>query len=136
MLAHAMENVLFHVTLVRDWFDWVFSPASLVVAVAAFVVAKRTHEAQKLHDRQSVLPILNITVGDYEENLYVRITNNGVGPAKVQGLSCACDYEQHGKYQSDSNLYEIMPTRVIVGSVGQDNINRSSNCTSAWLMLD
>ncbi|MBD5560219.1 MAG: hypothetical protein HDQ87_07685 [Clostridia bacterium] len=118
MRGNMTENLLLHVALARDWFDWIFSPASFIVAVAAFVIAKRTHDAQKLHDRQSVRPILNIVVGDYEENLYVRIVNNGVGPALITKFTCF--YDNDRTLQSKSNLYEIMPSSAMVTKNGYD----------------
>jgi hypothetical protein len=38
------------------------------------------------HNRKSVLPIGHISVGDYENKLFVRLWNHGVGPMIVENV--------------------------------------------------
>ena len=45
----------------------------------------------KEQNKNSVRPILNVSVGDYEDNIYVRLHNNGVGPAIITRIQCNVD---------------------------------------------
>lgn len=56
-------------TVFLNWIDIICSVIAAVVAVVAFRTAKQTHNSQMEHNRQSVRPILNIVVDDYEDHI-------------------------------------------------------------------
>ena len=66
----------------------VISVCSLVTSIVAIIIAIITYKSQVRHNKNSVKPILNIVVGDYEDDLYVKIVNNGVGPALINKTLC------------------------------------------------
>ena len=67
--------------------------AGTVVALLAFIISLlsvfftwRALKHQRTHNSLSVRPLPYITVGDYENALYVKIRNNGTGPLIVKSL--------------------------------------------------
>lgn len=68
--------------------------ASAVVALIALVISVlsvfftwRALKHQLTHNSLSVRPLPYITVGDFEDTIYVKIRNNGTGPLIVQAIS-------------------------------------------------
>ncbi len=68
--------------------------ASAVVALLAFLISLisvvftwRALKHQRTHNCLSVRPLPYITVGDYENAIYVKIRNNGTGPLIVKKLT-------------------------------------------------
>jgi hypothetical protein len=45
-----------------------------------------TSKAQRKHNQLSVRPLLNITFGNYETNLFVSLVNNGTGPLILKSI--------------------------------------------------
>lgn len=52
---------------------------TLVVAIGAFI-------SQRTHNFNSVKPIMQLDIGDYEDDIYVRIYNSGVGPGIINSI--------------------------------------------------
>ncbi|MEJ1968443.1 MAG: hypothetical protein WDN03_07410 [Rhizomicrobium sp.] len=75
------------------------SVMSLVVSVAALLIQQR-------HDRKSVQPIPQITLGDYEDNLHIAIENAGVGPLIIRKLTV----EDAISKEIKSSLIAYMPS--------------------------
>jgi hypothetical protein len=61
--------------------------ASLAVAVLAFLSARNTARAQHEHNQLSVRPLANIAFGDYENDLWVKLVNNGTGPMVIKSIT-------------------------------------------------
>jgi len=68
--------------------------ASAVIAVLAFLISLlsvvftwRALKHQHTHNSLSIRPLPYITVGDYENAIYVKIRNNGTGPLIVKRLT-------------------------------------------------
>lgn len=61
---------------------------SVVIAVVSLVVAITFNIKQQTHNKNSVRPIIDIIVGDYETNIFVKLVNHGVGPATITSLKC------------------------------------------------
>jgi transposase InsO family protein len=63
--------------------------AALFVSVISIFIAVVNMSMQRAHNRKSVLPIANISIGDYENAIFVRLRNVGVGPMIVESLVVA-----------------------------------------------
>lgn len=61
---------------------------------------------QRAHNRKSVLPIGHFSVGDYENQIFVHLRNDGVGPMIIEKLTV----EKGGNSeQAKSAIIEFMP---------------------------
>src|SRR5665213_941427 len=58
--------------------------AALFVSSVSIILAFCGLMTQRRHDRKSVQPIGHISVGDYENEIFVRLRNDGVGPMIVR----------------------------------------------------
>jgi hypothetical protein len=63
--------------------------AALFVSFISIVIAVVNMGMQRAHNRKSVLPIANLSFGDYETAIFVRLQNVGVGPMIVESLVVA-----------------------------------------------
>jgi hypothetical protein len=78
--------------------------AALAVSLLSIVLSVCTMAMQRKHNRRSVMPIGHISVGDYEDHLFVTLRNDGVGPMLIeQVLVTAVGGE------SKTALIEFMP---------------------------
>lgn len=113
-----MEEVIAHIVQPISWVDVAISVCSLVISAAAVVISLTTYWSQKEHNKNSVRPILNITFGDYENDLYIRVDNNGVGPAIVAGVTCTCC--QFSEPKSADSLIGLMPYQAVMPGIHGD----------------
>jgi hypothetical protein len=60
--------------------------AALVISFLSILLAVLSTVMQIRHNRKSVLPIAHISVGDYENHLFVRLWNHGIGPMIVERI--------------------------------------------------
>jgi hypothetical protein len=80
--------------------------ALLAVIISALSVffTWRALKHQREHNSMSVRPLPYITVGDYEDKIYVKIRNNGTGPLIVKKL------EVVGASKPSESLVNNMPS--------------------------
>lgn len=83
----------------------------LIVSILAFVVsvislacAIKFNKSQIIHNKNSVRPISAIKIGDYEDNIYVKLENVGTGPLRVIRMTCQRNGEEF------SELISMMPS--------------------------
>ena len=67
-------------------FDIIIAVLNLLVLLATLSVAFWTYKSQRIHNYNSVKPILQLDLGDYEDDIYVGIYNNGVGPGIITNI--------------------------------------------------
>jgi hypothetical protein len=78
----------------NDLFQWMETNKDLITSwtailavlasAASFIIAAVSMRVQRIHNRESVLPIGNVGAGDYENEIFVRIWNYGVGPMIIK----------------------------------------------------
>ncbi|QKO20655.1 hypothetical protein [Rhodoferax sp. BAB1] len=85
----------------------VLAAVACVVAVISLRVSSKTLEHQQAHNVLSVRPIGSIVVGDYENQLFVKVVNNGVGPLLVTSIRVS-DGPEPGKALIDQ-MPELPP---------------------------
>ncbi|GAB3277347.1 hypothetical protein GCM10027297_13500 [Parahaliea aestuarii] len=77
---------------------WISNNAQTITAISAVVislislfVAIRTLSAQKKHNKLSVKPIAHFSKGDYENHIFVRLKNYGMGPLIITKFEISKD---------------------------------------------
>jgi hypothetical protein len=60
---------------------------AFLISVLSVIFTWRALKHQQTHNRLSVRPLPYITVGDYENTIYVKIRNNGTGPLIIKRLT-------------------------------------------------
>lgn len=86
-------------------------------SILAILIALLTYYSQKIHNRNSVKPLLNVIFGDYENCIYVKIQNNGVGPAIIKSMVCNND-----KSETSDTLIGLIPKEKMVKIKNQQKI--------------
>ena len=77
--------------------------SALIVAVVSVLIAMRQLDIQQNHNKKSLKPIGYIDVGDYEENLYAKISNHGLGPMII------IKAEFKNSQKTLSNIVDFLP---------------------------
>lgn len=111
-----MPEVIAHVEQSADWMQIIISVSSILTSIIAIIISITTYRSQVQHNKNSVKPILNIILGDYENDLYVRIDNNGVGPAIIKNVSCS------NRRDEKNCLIKLIPREVRVTTPHADAI--------------
>lgn len=93
---------------------------SIITPIVAVFVAIITYLSQKKHNENSVIPILDIVFGDYVNDIYVKVVNNGVGPATIKCVSC---FSKEGEEDNLVGLVKI-----------HNNIRRNGEMTEIELV--
>ena len=102
-----MKEIIAHIVQPINWFEIILSLCTVVLSLCAVIISILTARSQKTHNMNSVRPLLGIVVGDYEDDLYVRIDNNGVGPAIITNIKCCATYNVTCK--EGKSLVELLP---------------------------
>lgn len=85
--VEAMNNVLSSLTANHDFVTAWTAIAALLVSIISIGFTIVTIAMQRTHNRKSVVPIGHITVGDYDDRIFVRLRNDGVGPLIIEKLA-------------------------------------------------
>jgi hypothetical protein len=96
------EFLTSNTTLVTAW----TAIAALFVSLLSIFLTSLNLWMQRTHNRKTVLPIGHITVGDYEDDIFVRLRNDGVGPLIVDELSV---FKTDDKANSKNAIIDFMP---------------------------
>ena len=106
-----LKEIIIHVSQPANFLDAIFSIGTIVLSVVAIIISIITFRSQKKHNKNSVRPILNIVFGDYENDIYIRVDNYGVGPAIIKGVECTYCTE-NGKVAKKS-VVELIPSWIL-----------------------
>ncbi|RYU62665.1 hypothetical protein ERW51_18750 [Aliivibrio finisterrensis] len=71
----------------------VIAICAVIVSVVSIVVAIKTLNAQRRHNKLSLKPIVHISKGDYEDKIFVRVKNYGLGPLIIT----ECEINKYGE---------------------------------------
>jgi hypothetical protein len=78
--------------------------AALFVSVVSIIIAIVNMTMQRAHNKKSVLPIGHISLGDYENQISVRVRNDGVGPMIIERVMVTGEGER-----TASAVMDFMP---------------------------
>jgi hypothetical protein len=79
--------------------------AALFVSLVSIILTFVSLSMQRRHNRRSVQPIGHISVGDYENEVFVRLRNDGIGPMIVK--TTAVHNSEDG--QTQISIIDFMP---------------------------
>jgi hypothetical protein len=65
----------------------IVAAASLFVACQALRTSQETSRAQRKHNELSVRPLADIPFGNFDDNLFVSLVNNGTGPMVIKSIT-------------------------------------------------
>ena len=91
-----------HRDLVTTW----TAIAAIFMSLISIAVTLITMRMQRVHYRKSLLPIGNLSLGDYENKIFVLFRNDGVGPLIIDKVSIRKNGHQD---EIGSALIELMP---------------------------
>lgn len=79
---------------------------SLCVAIVSINFTARALRLQREHNFKSVIPFAKIWIGDYQDNLEVKVCNVGIGPLLVERFTVSSTSAPN---QKKSNVVDWMP---------------------------
>jgi hypothetical protein len=77
---------------------------AVAASTASFVLTIINMKWQRVHYRKTLLPIGSLSLGDYENSIFVRLRNDGAGPMIVDGVAVF-----RGEEKVASALIDLMP---------------------------
>ncbi|PKQ62585.1 hypothetical protein BZG02_12775 [Labilibaculum filiforme] len=106
----------------------VFDDPNFIIAFSAFMVSLfgiglsiRTLRIQRRHNYVSLMPIGQIVLGDYEDEIFVKISNAGVGPLIINSV------EVYNSKISRSNLIDFLDVDMPRGLTWSDFVKELAN---------
>ncbi|WP_315827110.1 MULTISPECIES: hypothetical protein [unclassified Bradyrhizobium] len=82
-----MVDFVHWITTNRDFITSWTAILAIVASTVSIAIAVSNMRMQRAHYRKTVMPFGNLSMGDYENQLFVRLRNDGVGPMIVDGVS-------------------------------------------------
>lgn len=85
----------------------IIASSALVIATLSFLTAVWQARLQRLHNANSLKPIAQLAPADYENKLFVKLVNCGVGPLIITNSLFYNGIAQH------DNLIDFLPTNIM-----------------------
>ena len=82
----------------------VIAVGALILAIISVFIANKQLAIQQNHNKKSLKPLGQIDLGDYEDNLYAKITNYGLGPLIIESV-----FFYYGENKK-SDLIKLLPS--------------------------
>lgn len=80
--------------------------AALFVSAVSIVLAIFNMTTQRIHNRKSLMPIAHVRLGDYENRIFVRLHNDGIGPMVISRVIVS---KPGSKAKKQASLLAFMP---------------------------
>ena len=114
--------------------DIIMGASNLLILLGTLFVAFWAYKSQRAHNFNSVRPILQLDLGDYEDDIYVRIYNNGVGPGIIKNIEIK-KYND-GAIRSDIiGYFENLDWEWDVFNTGLEGLAISPNCYTYFIEM-
>jgi hypothetical protein len=81
---------------------------AIIASTVSIFIAILNMKWQRIHYRKTLMPIGSISMGDYEDSIFVRLRNDGAGPMIVDNIAVFRNDEQVG-----SALIDVMPPSLL-----------------------
>jgi hypothetical protein len=81
--------------------------AALFVSTVSILLAIFNMTTQRTHNRKSLMPIAHVRLGDYENRIFVRLHNDGIGPMIIDSFVVATN--RRGKGKKRGSFLDFMP---------------------------
>lgn len=75
-----------------------------IASIATTVISVIIYKGQKKHSEDSVRPLANILISNYENRIAVRIKNCGSGPLTITEIKCSDNSKETFKKETKENL--------------------------------
>jgi len=79
---------------------------AVFISLLSIILAVCNMRMQRTHNRKSILPIAYLSLGDYEQHVFVRLDSQGAGPMIIDELSIL---NAETRERLGSFLIELMP---------------------------
>jgi hypothetical protein len=86
-----------------NW-EGIIALCALFVSVVSIVFTIIQVQLQRIHNKKTVKPIGRIRIGDYQNNIFVKVENNGVGPLIIKQILI-----KNNTLQTTKSLIDILP---------------------------
>lgn len=86
----------------------ILSIISIIVSLGAVFVSIFSLKAQIKHNHQSVLPKIDFKAGDHDNSIYIKLINNGIGPAIIDKIDCFYDGTASLVNPTSNSLYGLL----------------------------
>jgi hypothetical protein len=83
---------------------------AVFISLVSIIITVVNVAMQRAHNRKSVLPIGTLSLGDYENQIFVRLRNDGVGPMIIDNISV---HQIENEKEIGSTLIDLMPKGVV-----------------------
>lgn len=111
----------------------VMAAVAVVLSLISLAVSLAALRHQRKHNQLSVRPLAYVTLGDYEDRLYVIVRNNGTGPLIVRSITII------GAKNPSQPLFTAMPAllpKVSWTNFVEDCTGRSVPAGGELVLLD
>lgn len=84
----------------------IIASGAFLVSIASLCFTSRELKLQRQHNYKAVKPIGNIVVGDYENKIFIRIDNDGIGPLIIKKLTVK------NQERTKDTIIDIIPAEI------------------------
>jgi len=101
-----MKDIFDFLAAKHDLVAAITAVAALFVSAVSIVLAIFNMTTQRTHNRKSLMPIAHVRLGDYENRIFVRLHNDGIGPMVISRVTVS---KPGSKAKKQASLIAFMP---------------------------
>jgi hypothetical protein len=101
-----MNDLVAYLTAKHDLVTAITAVAALFVSAVSIILATFNMTTQRTHNRKSLMPIAHVRLGDYENRIFVRLFNDGIGPMIIDSIVVS---KPRGKGKRHGTFIDYMP---------------------------
>jgi hypothetical protein len=101
-----MKDIFDFLAAKHDLVAAITAVAALFVSAVSIVLAIFNMTTQRTHNRKSLMPIAHVRLGDYENRIFVRLHNDGIGPMVISRVIVS---KPGSKAKKQASLIAFMP---------------------------
>ena len=101
-----MKDIFDFLATKHDLIAAITAVAALFVSAVSIVLAIFNMTTQRTHNRKSLMPIAHVRLGDYENRIFVRLHNDGIGPMVISRVTVS---KPGSKAKKQASLIAFMP---------------------------
>jgi hypothetical protein len=108
-----MHDLMDFLTANHDLVAALTAVAALFVSAISIILAIFNMTTQRTHNRKSLMPIAHVRLGDYENRMFVRLHNDGIGPMLIDNIVVSKRRSMGRKQSSFVGLVPALPPGIL-----------------------
>ena len=95
---------------INNHYELIVAISAVLISIISLFVALKTLKIQQKHNKLSVKPLAHFSKADYQNKIYIKIKNYGLGPLIIKKLEIK---KNNKKYKRLIDTFEVLASKIM-----------------------